>query len=680
MLENDSAGVPLKIFLCDLAHSGSYSMFPLGIGLIASYALRKFGARIEVRLFKYPEKLYEALQQEKCDIIGSSIYIWNHNLSLWACRLAKRLNPSVITCLGGPDFPILKSQQIEYFKEKEYIDFKVLYEGEVAFSNIIERVLERPTASKLYEKEIDGCTFYNKQEGSLIQSRPITLKNLDEIPSPYSTGLLDQFFDGKLVPIIHTTRGCPFSCNFCVESDSYYNSIRRMGRDEAVKELHYIGEKISKTSIQMLSIADSNYGMYKYDKIISETIVELQKKYKWPLGIHTSTGKKFDSVMENTEMLRGSFDFTMSVQSMDKQVLEEIGRKNISPEKYKEAAEILRAARQPTLAETIVPLPKETLDSYLEGVKELIEWGVKRIITNTLMVINGTEYKDPAFLLKYDYETRYRVLGSTFGEYGGEKVFEYEEVGISTDTLTFEDYIEVRKVSFLVEILFNSSIFIEIELFLTDNNLHFYDFIMLVYREITEESSDSIRSVFVSFGRESQEELKDSPSELVNYYSNSSNYEKLLTGEIGGNVKFKHKVMLLSDLKEEWIDFVFTCLIKFVEDAQGHYVKSEIDNLRSYITCRLAGVLDENETSTTIEKNFAYDLNAWINQIEREKKLSEYKIESGVDYKFYFEDQQRAERNHLFSQHDSKNLDGLVNILGAIRPQQRLYRKVEQLH
>ena len=53
MLENDSAGVPLKIFLCDLAHSGGYNMFfPLGIGLIASYALRKFGARIEVRLFK----------------------------------------------------------------------------------------------------------------------------------------------------------------------------------------------------------------------------------------------------------------------------------------------------------------------------------------------------------------------------------------------------------------------------------------------------------------------------------------------------------------------------------------------------------------------------------------------------------------------------------------------------
>jgi len=679
MLENGSADAPLKIFLCDLAHSATSSFFPLGIGLIASYALRKFGARIEVRLFKYPEKLYEALQHEKCDIIGCSIYVWNHNLSLWACRLAKRLNPSVITCLGGPDFPILENQQIEYFKEKEYIDFKVLYEGEVAFSNIIERVLERRTASKLFEKEIDGCTFYNRQEGSLIQSRPITLKNLDEVPSPYTTGLLDQFFDGKLVPIIHTTRGCPFSYNFCVESDSYYNSIRRMGRDEAVKELHYIGEKISKTPVQMLSIADSNYGMYKYDKIISETIAELQKKYKWPLGVYVSTGKKFDNVMENTEILRGSFDFTMSVQSMDKQVLEEIGRKNISPEKYKEAGEILRAAGQPTLAETIVPLPKETLNSYLGGVKELIEWGVKRIITNSLMIIYGTEYKDPAFLRKYGYETRYRVLPSTFGEYGGEKVFEHEEVGISTDTLTFEDYIAVRKVSFLVEILFNSSIFLEIELFLTDNNLHFYDFIMLVYREI-EESSDNIRSVFVSFGRESQEELKDSPSELANYYSNGSNYEKLLTGENGGNVKFKYKAMLLSDLKEEWIDFVFTCLIKFVEDAQGHYVKSEIDNLRSYIACRLAGVLDGKETSTTIEKNFAYDLKAWINQIGREKKLSEYKIESGVDYRFHFEDQQRAERDHLFSQHDSKNLMGLTNILSAIRPQQRLYRKVERLH
>ena len=74
MIESHSKNMPLKIFLADLTHNTqavTSPIMPLGIGLVASYALQKFGERIEVRLFKYPEKLYEALQQEKCDILES---------------------------------------------------------------------------------------------------------------------------------------------------------------------------------------------------------------------------------------------------------------------------------------------------------------------------------------------------------------------------------------------------------------------------------------------------------------------------------------------------------------------------------------------------------------------------------------------------------------------------------
>ena len=39
--------------------------------------------------------------------------------------------------------------------------------------------------------------------------------DLTLIPSPYLSGRLDQFLDGKLMPVIQTNRGCPFSCTFC---------------------------------------------------------------------------------------------------------------------------------------------------------------------------------------------------------------------------------------------------------------------------------------------------------------------------------------------------------------------------------------------------------------------------------------------------------------------------------
>ena len=60
------------------------------------------------------------------------------------------------------------------------------------------------------------------------------IKELDEIPSQNLTGLMDKFFDGKLIPVIQTTRGCPFSCNFCVESDSYYSKIQSFQTQYAI--------------------------------------------------------------------------------------------------------------------------------------------------------------------------------------------------------------------------------------------------------------------------------------------------------------------------------------------------------------------------------------------------------------------------------------------------------------
>ena len=331
----------LKIFLADLTHSYkaiSNPFMPYGVGLVASYAKKIFAENIEVKIFKYPQKLYEALNKEHCDILGCSTYVWNSNISHWACRVARTKNPNVITILGGPDFPKDYGQKLEYFKKNEYVDIRVLLEGEVAFSNIIKLILNYGinAKDKILNEKINGCVFLNKNKTSLVESYAQRIQLLDTIPSPYTTGILDEFFNGKLIPVIQTTRGCPFSCNFCVESDDYYSKIKNFQTEYAVNELDYIGQKISKTpSVTTLQIADSNYGMYKRDKFISEKILELQKKYNWPQGIYVSTGKHFGNVIDTTEMLMDSFDFSMSVQSMDHDVLDTIGRKNISPEKYK---------------------------------------------------------------------------------------------------------------------------------------------------------------------------------------------------------------------------------------------------------------------------------------------------------------------------------------------------------
>ena len=141
----------LNVFLADLEHNyrGSpQNAMPYSVGLVASYAKKIHADNINIRLFKYPEKLYEALNTERCDILGCSTYVWNNNLAHWACRVAKKNNPNVITVLGGPDFYKMDDLRLQYFNKYKYVDIRVSHEGEVSFSNIIKVVLDHGTANR----------------------------------------------------------------------------------------------------------------------------------------------------------------------------------------------------------------------------------------------------------------------------------------------------------------------------------------------------------------------------------------------------------------------------------------------------------------------------------------------------------------------------------------------------
>lgn len=238
----------LVIFLADLTHTGlriATDSFPLNIGLIASYALKKFGSDIQVRLFKYPDKLLHALQYEKYDVLACSTYIWNNNLSEWACEMAKKYNPDVVTVRGGWNFPLEEKQQEEYLRKHKFTDIFCMYEGEMAFANIIERLLSVENRKQWYNAPLGGCVFLQPENGAFTKGHILPrIENLDEIPSPYTTGLLDQFFDGTCIPTIETTRGCPFKCNYCNNANDYYNRVRMFSVEYVIEEINYIAKKM----------------------------------------------------------------------------------------------------------------------------------------------------------------------------------------------------------------------------------------------------------------------------------------------------------------------------------------------------------------------------------------------------------------------------------------------------
>ncbi len=115
------------------------------------------------------------------------------------------------------------------------------------------------------------------------------IENLDLTPSPYLMGYLDKFLaNDRLVPLMESNRGCPFTCTFCVDGNAARNKVFKVHPNRLEDELEYIAQRYSGKT---LALADTNFGMYKEDVIFSKVIAKIKEKYDYPQYINTSTGK-----------------------------------------------------------------------------------------------------------------------------------------------------------------------------------------------------------------------------------------------------------------------------------------------------------------------------------------------------------------------------------------------------
>jgi hypothetical protein len=116
---NNSNGT-LTVYMGDLVHTWKKTivwMMPLNIGLIAAYALKKLGDRINIRLFKCPTEMIAAIKEAPPDVVALSHYVWNTNLNRKVFLVAKQCNPETLTVGGGPIFTThnLEKSTVERF-------------------------------------------------------------------------------------------------------------------------------------------------------------------------------------------------------------------------------------------------------------------------------------------------------------------------------------------------------------------------------------------------------------------------------------------------------------------------------------------------------------------------------------------------------------------------------------
>ncbi len=679
---------PLKIYLCDLTYDTIIFVsdtIPINIGFISSYIKSKLGNKVEIELFKYPNDLLKKIKTHPPDILGLSNYSWNSNLSEYFASTVKTLNPNCLVLQGGTNFPHTQEEQKTFLLSRPNTDLYVLFEGERSTLKVTERYLEsKKNLNIFFEEPIDGCTFIDPKTRKTNNPKLITgkylerIKDLDEIPSPYLNGTLDKFFDGKLTPFIETNRGCPFTCSFCHTGAAYYHKLNKFSQERVKDEIDYIGKKCKELKITNLHMADVNFGMYPQDKLVCEFLLESKKKYNWPLQIMATTGKNSKKrVMEITSILGNMFSVNMSLQSMSETVLSNIKRSNIRHSDMIAVNNHLRQAGRSTKAELILPLPGETKESFIEGLNTVLESSASSITIYTLMMLEGTEFKNPAFRKKHDYKTKYRIIPLNFGEYNGEKIFDFEEVGIATKDLTFNDYLSLRSIALMVEALYNGKPYNEFFQYAKEHGIKFADFLNYLHQNI-DKSPVSVRKIFDEFVHETKSELWDNEQDLINFYKIKDNYQRLIDGKVGGNLIYKYKSKSLTEAKFGWIEFISQQLLSLIAERNKstdiERIRNEIGELKLFITMKLENLFESNKKPDMVKYDFKHNILEWID-CNGSKKFSDCKLKSNTTYIFEYTKEQISNRNDYFSRY-GEDINALSKIVTRISNLEDQFRKI----
>ncbi len=656
----------------------STNAFPLNIGYVASYCKSKFGGRVEISLFKYISDLENAIITSPPDLLGLSNYAWNRRISLEMSRILHNVNPNAITVFGGPNYPTDLESQEKFLKEFPEIDVYVPGEGETGFSNVVSVLLDNPSKSDskklIHSISIEGCAILNNNEKLEYKIPMVRLKNLDEIPSPYITGLMDKFFDGKLYPMLQTNRGCPFLCSYCVDGDTSVNQVNKFSLNRVLDEINYIAKKVP-SSTHSIHISDLNFGMIPRDLEICDALAETRRKYNYPTRVLATTGKNSkERIINAIKRLDGAMRIYMSVQSMDTKVLANIQRANISLEQMLALSPAIKEAGLRTTSEVILGLPGETYESHLQTLRDLISAKLDAIEVYTCMLIDGSELNTPEQRKKWGFKTKFRILPRDFVKLkNGKKILEIEEVVVGSNTLSFDEYVELRLVAFCLFVTNIGIVYDAPIKLLRENDIHPFELFYRIVKDLSTAPSQ-IQKIFEGFKNATIDELWDSPQEIESHYQNDEEYQKLVNGEAGFNVIQSFHALVTSDFMDEWTNYTLDMTHKILNEHGlfNSEIEQQFSDVENYCKGLSHNVMNLDRMETNPQFSFIYDIQKWLDNSE-DHSLKTFTFQNDTNIKFYLTDEQYKIVQDEIDLHGSNSV-GKAQVLKRI-PIHLLWRK-----
>ena len=403
---------------------------PYSVGCVYSYSAQspEFKDKLELNQLVFRREKIEWASDNMTgdDIVLFSCYMWNWEYSKALAEMLKEKSPDTQIVFGGPQ--VTEFRSAEQIEQLPYVDTFIISEGELSVHQYLKD-FEKGETKKLYEAN--------------------RVNDLD-IPSPYLTGVFEKIIadnpEIKWSTTLETNRGCPFSCTFCDWGSLTYAKVKKFPTEKVYQEIEWLG--INK--IEYIFMADANFGIYpERDMAITDYILDVQARTSFPATVNANWHKnaKQNVIDIVKKFISNGFNrgMTLSVQSMDDDVLKVIKRKNMEASHLGDMMAVLNKEGIGSYTELILPLPLETTDTWRRGLADVLEIGQHNSIEIWFhQVLENATSNLPEHKNEYGFKTIELpdyVAGDRELDHA-QHISEITEIVKETNTMPYEEFLD----------------------------------------------------------------------------------------------------------------------------------------------------------------------------------------------------------------------------------------------
>lgn len=452
-----------NIYLAQINYlHGKSTFLPYAVGTLIAAAkaneeINEFYDFMEpVFIRKKTDEVLEEIEQPY--LVGFSNYVWNHEYNKVLARKIKDKYPDCLILFGGHHISTDTALMSE-----DYIDFMIFGEGEEIFEALL---LALKNGADL--ETVPNLAY--RKDGDVYRTQTKKAERCD-YPSPYLTGVFDSIL--KKYPeidfhtIIETNRGCPYSCTYC-DWGNLKCPVRLFPEERVMQELKWLSDH----GISGFGCADANFGLFERDEKFVDEMVRLHNEEGVLSRFQVSSAKnsndrvfRISQKLNECGMDKGA---TLSFQSLNPVVLENIKRKNIPVETFTSLLNKYNEAGIPTYSELILGLPGETYESLVEGIDILLEAG-----QHNSLYIHDCEWLPCATMGDESYMKEHGVkfvvipLNEPHTLVDSEdEIQEKSRVVVETNTMSREDWVKMNLYSVIIQSFHHEGLLMMFSLYL----------------------------------------------------------------------------------------------------------------------------------------------------------------------------------------------------------------------